>query len=89
MQKVWIEVALNGAWGRRLQPGIPDTVEHRRRGYCLRARRRLHQLEAAHRRWVDPTRVIVHIVRHHTALPSEALADALLVAVLKILDDHN
>ncbi len=27
MRKVWIEVALNGGWGRRLQPGIPDTVE--------------------------------------------------------------
>ena len=27
MCKVWIEVALNGAWSRRLQPGIPDTVE--------------------------------------------------------------
>ena len=26
-RKVWIEVALNGAWGRALQPGIPDTVE--------------------------------------------------------------
>jgi uncharacterized protein (DUF849 family) len=27
MRKVWIEVALNGGWSRRLQPGIPDTVE--------------------------------------------------------------
>jgi 3-keto-5-aminohexanoate cleavage enzyme len=27
MHKVWIEVALNGAWSRALQPGIPDTVE--------------------------------------------------------------
>jgi 3-keto-5-aminohexanoate cleavage enzyme len=27
VRKVWIEVALNGAWGRKLQPGIPDTVE--------------------------------------------------------------
>jgi uncharacterized protein (DUF849 family) len=27
MRKVWIEVALNGAWSRVLQPGIPDTVE--------------------------------------------------------------
>lgn len=27
MRKVWIEVALNGAWSRRVQPGIPDTVE--------------------------------------------------------------
>lgn len=27
MRKVWIEAALNGAWSRRLQPGIPDTVE--------------------------------------------------------------
>jgi uncharacterized protein (DUF849 family) len=27
MRKVWIEVALNGAWGRVLQPGIPDTVD--------------------------------------------------------------
>jgi 3-keto-5-aminohexanoate cleavage enzyme len=27
MRKVWIEVALNGAWSRALQPGIPDTVE--------------------------------------------------------------
>ena len=27
MRKVWIEVALNGAWGRTLQPGIPETVE--------------------------------------------------------------
>ena len=26
MRKVWIEVALNGAWSRRYQPGIPDTV---------------------------------------------------------------
>jgi uncharacterized protein (DUF849 family) len=25
--KVWIEVALNGAWSRKLQPGIPDTVD--------------------------------------------------------------
>ena len=25
--KVWIEVALNGPWTRRIQPGIPDTVE--------------------------------------------------------------
>jgi uncharacterized protein (DUF849 family) len=27
MRKVWIEAALNGAWGRALQPGIPDTVD--------------------------------------------------------------
>jgi uncharacterized protein (DUF849 family) len=27
MSKVWIEVALNGAWSRKLQPAIPDTVE--------------------------------------------------------------
>jgi uncharacterized protein (DUF849 family) len=27
MRKVWLEVALNGAWGRRHQPGIPDTVD--------------------------------------------------------------
>jgi 3-keto-5-aminohexanoate cleavage enzyme len=27
MKKVWIEAALNGAWSRALQPGIPDTVE--------------------------------------------------------------
>lgn len=27
MHKVWIEVALNGAWSRKLQPRIPDTVE--------------------------------------------------------------
>lgn len=27
MRKVWIEVALNGPWSRRRQPGIPDTVE--------------------------------------------------------------
>lgn len=27
MRKVWIEVSLNGAWSRKLQPGIPDTVE--------------------------------------------------------------
>jgi 3-keto-5-aminohexanoate cleavage enzyme len=27
MRKVWIEVALNGAWTRALQPGIPDTIE--------------------------------------------------------------
>jgi uncharacterized protein (DUF849 family) len=26
MRKVWIEVALNGAWNRRYQPGIPDTA---------------------------------------------------------------
>jgi 3-keto-5-aminohexanoate cleavage enzyme len=25
-RKVWIEVALNGAWSRDVQPGIPDTV---------------------------------------------------------------
>jgi len=24
MRKVWIEAALNGAWSRALQPGIPD-----------------------------------------------------------------
>jgi 3-keto-5-aminohexanoate cleavage enzyme len=27
MPKVWIEVALNGPWSRKFQPGIPDTVE--------------------------------------------------------------
>jgi uncharacterized protein (DUF849 family) len=27
VRKVWIEAALNGAWSRALQPGIPDTVE--------------------------------------------------------------
>jgi hypothetical protein len=27
MRKVWIEAALNGAWSRKFQPGIPDTVE--------------------------------------------------------------
>ena len=27
MRKVWIEVALNGAWSRKLQPGIPATVD--------------------------------------------------------------
>jgi hypothetical protein len=27
MHKVWIEVALNGAWNRWLQPRLPDTVE--------------------------------------------------------------
>ena len=27
MRKVWIEAALNGAWSRARQPGIPDTVE--------------------------------------------------------------
>jgi uncharacterized protein (DUF849 family) len=27
MRKVWIEVALNGPWSRKRQPGIPDTVE--------------------------------------------------------------
>ncbi len=27
MGKVWIEAALNGAWSRALQPGIPDTIE--------------------------------------------------------------
>ena len=27
MHKVWIEAALNGAWSRALQPGIPDTIE--------------------------------------------------------------
>jgi uncharacterized protein (DUF849 family) len=27
MPKVWIEVALNGAWSRKLQPRIPDTVD--------------------------------------------------------------
>jgi len=26
MRKVWIEAALNGAWGGALRPGIPDTV---------------------------------------------------------------
>jgi 3-keto-5-aminohexanoate cleavage enzyme len=27
MRKVWIEAALNGAWSRAPQPGIPDTIE--------------------------------------------------------------
>lgn len=27
MRKIWIEAALNGAWGRALQPGIPDTID--------------------------------------------------------------
>jgi 3-keto-5-aminohexanoate cleavage enzyme len=27
MRKVWIEAALNGAWSRAMQPGIPDTIE--------------------------------------------------------------
>ncbi|NOJ44395.1 hypothetical protein [Bradyrhizobium australiense] len=27
MRTVWIEAALNGGWGRTLQPAIPDTVE--------------------------------------------------------------
>jgi 3-keto-5-aminohexanoate cleavage enzyme len=27
MRKVWIEVALNGPWSRKRQPGIPDTVD--------------------------------------------------------------
>ena len=27
VRKVWIEVALNGFWGRAVQPGIPDTVQ--------------------------------------------------------------
>jgi uncharacterized protein (DUF849 family) len=27
MRKVWVEVALNGAWSRALQPRIPDTIE--------------------------------------------------------------
>jgi uncharacterized protein (DUF849 family) len=27
MHKVWIEAALNGGWGRALQPGIPDTIK--------------------------------------------------------------
>jgi uncharacterized protein (DUF849 family) len=27
MSKVWIEAALNGAWSRALQPGIPSTIE--------------------------------------------------------------
>ncbi len=27
MRRVWIEAALNGAWSRRLQPAIPDTVD--------------------------------------------------------------
>ena len=26
-RKVWIEVALNGAWSRAVQPGIPDSVD--------------------------------------------------------------
>lgn len=26
-RKVWIEAALNGPWSKKLQPGIPDTVE--------------------------------------------------------------
>ncbi len=26
MRKVWIEVALNGGWSRKLQPGVPQTV---------------------------------------------------------------
>lgn len=25
--KIWLEVALNGPWSRKLQPGIPDTVD--------------------------------------------------------------
>ena len=49
MHKVWIEVALNGAWSCRLQPGIPDTVEAivaegiacARAGACDRAHARL------------------------------------------------
>src|SRR5438270_121528 len=32
MAKVWIEVALNGAWSRRLQPGIPDTLDRESHG---------------------------------------------------------
>jgi 3-keto-5-aminohexanoate cleavage enzyme len=31
MRKVWIEAASNAPWSRALQPGIPDTVEMRRR----------------------------------------------------------
>ena len=27
MNKVWIEAAVNGPWGRERQPGIPITVE--------------------------------------------------------------
>ena len=27
MRKGWIEAALNGAWSRKFQPGIPDTIE--------------------------------------------------------------
>src|SRR6478672_7069797 len=27
MNKVWIEAALNGPWGRERQPGIPVTVD--------------------------------------------------------------
>jgi uncharacterized protein (DUF849 family) len=27
MRKIWIEAALNGAWTRAYQPGIPDTVD--------------------------------------------------------------
>jgi hypothetical protein len=27
MRKSWIEAALNGAWSRKFQPGIPDTIE--------------------------------------------------------------
>jgi uncharacterized protein (DUF849 family) len=27
MRKIWIEVALNGGWSRRHQPGVPTTVE--------------------------------------------------------------
>jgi len=27
MPKVWIEAALNGPWGRKHQPGIPDSIE--------------------------------------------------------------
>jgi DNA-binding transcriptional LysR family regulator len=27
MCKIWIEAALNGAWSRAFQPGIPDTVQ--------------------------------------------------------------
>ena len=27
MRKVWIEAALDGAWSRKFQPGIPDTIE--------------------------------------------------------------
>jgi hypothetical protein len=39
-KKTWIEIALNGAWTRRVQPRIPVTGgRNRARGGCMRESR--------------------------------------------------